>query len=85
MLTLGSLIVEQASKIHLKRERKEPKEREKMLRNLDNLINMVIYKISDLESHFDFQNISDLNRLKLIQFVLMCEEAIEQSEIDSEP
>lgn len=56
-----------------------------MLRNLDNLINMVIYKISNLESHFDFQNLSDLNRLKLIQFVLMCEEAIEQSEIDSEP
>lgn len=70
-------------KIHWKRERKEPKEREKMLKNLDNLINMVVFEISN--SKIDFENYTDLQKLKLIQFYLMCEEAIEQSEIDSEP
>lgn len=53
-----------------------------MLRNLDNLINMVVFEISNPK--IDFENYTDLKKLKLIQFYLMCKEAIEQSEIDSE-
>ena len=53
-----------------------------MLRNLDNLINMVVFEISSPK--IDFENYTDLKKLKLIQFYLMCEEAIEQSEIASE-
>ena len=54
-----------------------------MLRNLDNLINKVVFEISNPK--IDLENYTDLGKLKLIQFYLMCEEAIEQSEIDSEP
>ena len=53
-----------------------------MLRNLDNLINMVVFEVSN--SKIDLENYTDFGKLKLIQFYLMCEEAIEQSEIDSE-
>ena len=56
-----------------------------MIRNLDNLINMVLYKISNLDLKINFEQYSDLGKLLLLRFYLMCEEAIEQSEIDSEP
>lgn len=54
-----------------------------MLRNLDNLINMVVFEISNPK--IDFESYTDLGRLKLIQFYLMCSEAIERSKINSEP
>ena len=53
-----------------------------MLKNLDNLINMVTFEVSNPK--IDLENYTDLGKLKLIQFCLMCSGAIEQSEIDSE-
>ena len=76
------MIFKGQNSIKREKEKNQKKER-KMLRNLDNLINMVVFEISN--SKIDFENYTDLGKLKLIQFYLMCEEAIEQSEIDSEP
>ena len=44
-----------------------------MLRNLDNLINMVVYEISVPE--VDLEMYTDLGKLKLIQFYLMYKES----------
>lgn len=76
------MIFKGQNSIEREKEKNQKKER-KMLRNLDNLINMVVFEISNPK--IDLKNYTDLGKLKLIQFYLMCEEAIEQSEIDSEP
>ena len=44
-----------------------------MLKNLDNLINMVVYEISIPE--VDLKMYTDLGKLKLIQFYLMYKES----------